>query len=43
MNYEYLILFLLESQTIYRVLSLTQTKIIKIILTLFLLKKAYQI
>lgn len=43
MNYEYLILFLLESQTIYRVLSLTQTKIIKIILTLFLLKKVYQI
>ena len=29
MSYEYLILFLLESQTIYRVLSLTQTKKIK--------------
>lgn len=43
MNYEYLILFLLESQTIYRVLSLTQTNKNKIILTLFLLKKVYQI
>lgn len=41
MSIEYLILFLLESQTIYRVLRLTQTKKIQITLTLFLLKKVY--